>query len=228
LVEVGIEIGVVVEVVVEVEVGVGVVVVVEVEVGVEVEVEVGVLVVVGVVVEVVVETLRTGDAMKHIMITCAIALIALACVTPLHALEQPSTTQVVYDCNRANLTGEFDKVTHEVLTRLDVLAEKLGVAAGQIWQIYVAQAKVEGIKYLASGVVGLLPLAIYLYFAKRFWVWDLDAGFNKKGSGGIFASLATMIALMSGGSALINLFASLTPLLNPQYWAFQQIVSQLK
>jgi hypothetical protein len=228
LVEVGIEIGVEIEVVV----GVGVEVVVEVEVEVGVGVLVGVEVeemgevVVGVGVEV--GTLRTGDAMKHIMITCAIALIALACVTPLHALEQPSTTQVVYDCNRANLKGEFDKVTHEVLTRFDVLAEKLGVAAGQIWQIYVAQAKVEGIKYLASGVVGLLPLAIYLYFAKRFWVWDLDAGFNKNGSGGIFAGFATMIALISGGLALINLFASLTPLLNPQYWAFQQIVSQLK
>lgn len=110
-------------------------------------------------------------------------------------------------------------LTSEILKRIDVLAEKLGVASGQLWSVMIAQARIEGITMLIiAGVLALVAVGL-ARLVKRFWRSEDDDGVIVVG-GSVGCVAASAIAF---GYAI----GSLTPLLNPQYWALQEIIKQL-
>ena len=111
-------------------------------------------------------------------------------------------------------------LTSEILKRIDALAEKLGVASGQLWSVIVAQARVEGITLLIiAGVLAIVAVGL-ARLVKRFWGTDDDAESVIVVVGSVGCVVASTIAF---GCAI----GSITPLLNPQYWALQEIVKQL-
>lgn len=120
-----------------------------------------------------------------------------------------------------------------ILSQVDALAAKLGVAAGQLYQIYLAQAKVEGYKDLLSAGVLLLGSAIAGYYIRRGYrgmrasMEDKGYDFSYHGPrAGDFTQMILGAVLCPGlflGAVLGFVVPAITELANPQFWALQQL-----
>ena len=125
-----------------------------------------------------------------------------------------------------------EDMTQEVLKRLDAFAAQLHTTGAQLWDILVAQARVEAIKDLldlgVAGFVGTAGLYICIKLA-IFCTNEDDKKYSEKNEGNIVAAfmgslLTGVVGLIGAGCFLVNLTSWITPLLNPQYWALQQIL----
>lgn len=110
----------------------------------------------------------------------------------------------------------------EILTRLDALAAKLGVAAEHIYAVYVAQANIEAITRLVGLVVILLVAPIVFRLRKRLPEdWTDEPHY--------------IIPVICGGAALLGIIIGVaihvveipTLLYNPEFWALKQIGKML-
>lgn len=125
----------------------------------------------------------------------------------------------------------------EILKRLDLLAGRLGIAATQIWQFTVRQAWVGALSSLLW-LVSLLAVFIVSYRLFR-GAWrnlpDDMAAYNSMAAYNDYnGAMCISIIVLSGAGMLITGIASIsllsgivTRLLNPQYWAFQEILRQI-
>lgn len=109
----------------------------------------------------------------------------------------------------------------ELLARLDVLAEKLGVAAGHLWEVLVRQAILHGYVDLGSGLL-VLSIAI----PAMVWCWRKAA--ESPDDVGFFRGLTAVV----GGAACAVAFYDgirygLLELLNPEYYALKEILQAL-
>jgi len=116
-----------------------------------------------------------------------------------------------------------EKVLHEVLTRLDALAAKLGTTAVALWGVLVAQGRVEGWQYLCWAAFWLIPIAIAIWFFN--WVVRHPFKNDDKICGSVFIGLAMLGSIALFFNCLVT---GLGFLLNPQYWAWHQLVETLK
>ena len=113
----------------------------------------------------------------------------------------------------------------ELLKRLDALAAKLGTTAGNLWQIYVAQARVEIIQDILVGCLLWAISGFCLYAVIR---WDKTPPADDLSSvDGDPQAIAFFVALFAFVIGVYWLYCAVTPWLNPQYWAFRQILSDL-
>lgn len=114
------------------------------------------------------------------------------------------------------------QIQQEIIDRIDALAAKLGTTAQFVWGVLVKQAKIELIK----DIMGLVLSIAVLFAIVKFWVWA-----NKKHEeiidlnffvffGGIIATLGGTVFFVA---SVIQSFDIPTLLLNPQYWALQQM-----
>lgn len=117
------------------------------------------------------------------------------------------------------------QITNSILDRVDAIAAKLGVAANHLYAVYVHQAFVVGIQDLIVAAVCLILFSIGLYKAKSFVKWDLD---HEYGSRGVLSFCGAVVITLSLTFGIIYATSAISPLVNPEYWAMQQIISQLK
>jgi hypothetical protein len=113
----------------------------------------------------------------------------------------------------------------EILKRVDALAEKLGVASGELWKILVQQAHIVAIQTGVEIVIcGAISIVGYRWMRRGFAAAEEDDwdSFPAVMIGGLL--------MFFGGTlfAIVNLIDVWTPLLNPQYWALQQILETIK
>ena len=118
-----------------------------------------------------------------------------------------------------------EDLTKELLARLDTLAAKLGVAVESIFALYVKQAPLEAVNTLLLLVLTLLLFASMLYSAAK----ATNAVSNSPTEGTFVGIAVTMgigclVAIIVSIYNMTNLMAQL---FNPEYWALQQILSQL-
>ena len=117
------------------------------------------------------------------------------------------------------------ELTKELLSRLDALAAKLGIAADQLWAILVRQAHVEMNVQFAVGLLAFLVLlaaaGLFVYGARRGWgdCWDDEA----VGS----AFVGGLIAVLAFGIATFSWLDAYCIAMNPEYWAFKELVKLL-
>lgn len=143
-----------------------------------------------------------------------------------------------------------EKIIEQIGLKLEALALKLGVAAGQLWEILITQSYVQGIKYLIWGlffsVVTMLlvkhmntlvfppkprledtPKSDYetqgYTYSRLLNRWEDD----KKDYYGL-RTLFWSLIFISSAIVLLFLSQSLTCLLNPRYYALQMILETLK
>jgi len=116
----------------------------------------------------------------------------------------------------------------EIFKRLDALGEKLGVAAGHIWQVLVRQSIVEGIASLVLAVLGIIGLIV----AIKVIIWSQKTGEAKADANGdwpahsLFWFCASLIGIVvSTISICINVYGCVTRLGNPEYFALEYIMS---
>lgn len=113
-----------------------------------------------------------------------------------------------------------------VLSHLDQLAAKLGIAANYVWGFYVHQAYVEAI---TDGIIAFV-FAIVLFTGLYFTVKLVRAGQADKYDGenyyvgAVFSGLGTVLSL---SGTVCFLVSAISEVLNPQYWAFHQILLNL-
>ena len=118
-------------------------------------------------------------------------------------------------------------IKQEIFKRLDVLADKLGVAAGHLWAVLVRQALATAVADLVTAflsAIGLvIAIKIFLYGWRRGEEDDWHDGSN------FFLSLVSGIGIVL---ALSGVFAYLSEgimyLANPEYFALQQILNLFK
>ena len=114
-----------------------------------------------------------------------------------------------------------------LVSAIDALASKLGVAASEVSRVLIAQARVSAIK---SGIVLVLMLALIALAVritrKVFKNWgkvEYDAEFGVV----LFVAVVdccAFVAIFFVGAAVSNIISALT---NPQFWALDYILSHL-
>ena len=124
-------------------------------------------------------------------------------------------------------TQVADKAVDGILQRIDALAAKIGTTAAHVWDVYVQQARVEAIRDTVS-VVLLLIVSAFLanlsYCLFRYGIREDNYDDWPYVTGGFAAavSLALLIVLSS------TCYGAIGEWLNPQYWAFQHLMADLK
>lgn len=119
----------------------------------------------------------------------------------------------------------------ELLRRLDALAAKLGTTAAHVWQVYVAQGRVEAVR--DSIMVAMLAgVAIAMLLRAPQFCWRNRCEIKKKcqwdGDGWTaLAVLSVGIALVCCIVAVYFGYSAAGEWLNPQYWAFQHLMQDL-
>jgi hypothetical protein len=97
-----------------------------------------------------------------------------------------------------------------------------------VWQIYIAQARVEAIRDTGMAVL-LLSLAIFLATYVRGLFWRRYKTANEVGlyidSGQGWLSGVALSLLATGA---LYIYSAIPEWLNPQYWAFQHLTADLK
>jgi hypothetical protein len=120
-----------------------------------------------------------------------------------------------------------DKAVDGILQRIDALAAKIGTTAQHIWDVYVAQARVEAIRDTVFVVLFLIVSSLLAYLSYRLFRYGIkrdgydDWPYITGGFAGFF-SLAILVA------SLVIFYGAIGEWLNPQYWAFQQLTKDLK
>ena len=127
-------------------------------------------------------------------------------------------------------------VKDEVLQRIDALGEKLGVAAGQLWEVLVAQhAVVNGIYFSATGlvflVVGLVSMVLFFgslktgeenrktmkdHYDNKYYRWravDVTR-----------TAICSVLAILGLVAGLFTTLFNVPHLINPEYYALQDIL----
>ena len=107
----------------------------------------------------------------------------------------------------------------EILSRLDSLAAKLGVAAKYIYAAYVRQARIDALQ----DAIGALLLLAIVHASYRGIQWTIE---QRDGRGlEIPIALAGIMALVAAIALLCQIPTSL---FNPDYWAIHKILGELR
>lgn len=119
-----------------------------------------------------------------------------------------------------------------LLHRIDQLADKLGTTAAGLWQIYVGQARLEGVRDSAVGVFFVVLSVVAFILATLFWKTA-----NRKTENSIYSDnnwiYSVSIATIVAGTLLFLVsltwfYGAFGEFYNPQYWAFQHLTADLK
>lgn len=121
----------------------------------------------------------------------------------------------------------------EILKRLDLLAARLGLLAGQVWQFYTAQAKLDGWLDISIGclliVTALIAAGVANWGHKKITAHK-DAGGNDYDypDSWDFAR-ATGLTLMFVLPVIVVVFLriGISDIVNPGYAAFHDLVTDL-
>jgi len=115
----------------------------------------------------------------------------------------------------------------EVLSRLDALAAKLGVAANYLWAVLVRQAYVEAV----GALLFLVVVHLATRYALRIWRHGRDKGWHQ-GEYGLPFEMGTAIGMLMLGVcwivAVVQVVCGVQNVLNPEYFALHQVLDALK
>lgn len=113
-------------------------------------------------------------------------------------------------------------MTNEILKRIDLLAAKLGIAAEKLWEVLVAQARIDAIQSLIWAGVWIVLAGVMCYAFKQVMEWAAkDDDWTP-----LMIGCGVAILILSV-SAIALIVSSITPFFNPQYWAFQELMKQI-
>ena len=120
-----------------------------------------------------------------------------------------------------------EQMTQEIMKRIDVLAVKLGVTGQYLWGVLVKQAEVEAIEDILSALLFGVLAGIGLYIIKKMIkIWQSDE-YDEVGI--MLGSIACFIAVVVGLIGFVCcMISSITPIMNPEFFALRQILNSVK
>ena len=111
----------------------------------------------------------------------------------------------------------------QVISRIDVLAEKLGVAAEQLWTSYLLEAKLVCLDFIIIVLVTIPTVAVAIWCLKK-----LNACEYKNEDWWMGWTMVTVLcAIIAVIATIVMGFLALHALINPEYWAFNHIMMYL-
>lgn len=115
----------------------------------------------------------------------------------------------------------------ELLKRLDAVASKLGTTTEYLWRVLVKQGYVEAIATLC--IIPVLLLCAYgcYVFVKKIWAVGVKDDWDSPGPrfGVVFGIVGSIILVVVSAC---NAYYGVIQLLNPEYFALQQILQGIK
>ena len=117
----------------------------------------------------------------------------------------------------------------QIAPLLEKLAEKLGTTAEKLWAVLVGQAQLEGWFCILRCVVCIAAsLAVVYKVIPMAWAYEgwnqFDEGFARTL---ITAFGAAGVAILVGYT-VYTITLAITCFANPEYWALQQVLRQLR
>ena len=109
-----------------------------------------------------------------------------------------------------------------VNTIINVLAEKLGTVPSELWGSLLMQAKISAINCILYLII-MTPISLYIYFNFNRWIENLSRDYYSEAKI-LFGSLTLIVFIVSLPFVLPNI---ITALLNPEYWALEQLLRAL-
>lgn len=100
-------------------------------------------------------------------------------------------------------------------------SEKLGVAANQLWEIMLVQAKFEGYKGLGVGLILVLIVCALFLFAKRAHSYAIKEKYPEMD---FIAFCIVLISILPFYGIVCNVFNGISYIVNPGYWVIQQLM----
>lgn len=125
-----------------------------------------------------------------------------------------------------------EELTKEILTRIDVVAEKLGTTAEYLWPYLVRAQFVYGLGHLIGVVIAIIACAFFSFFGYRFVVASMIENEDQLNpppkffAGSIFLAVSLMMAIVSFISGGIFLSVGIRRLLIPEAMVFMDIVGR--
>lgn len=120
-------------------------------------------------------------------------------------------------------------ITNEITPFLQELVSKLGTTTEYLWGILLKQATVQiymDIFVITLTVITIILYSIFIYIAMKKKWYDYNSKFN---------TITLLVTFLGGTIILIMFIASLfctmeliTLYVNPEYWAFEQILDIMK
>jgi hypothetical protein len=117
----------------------------------------------------------------------------------------------------------------KTLALIDKMADKLGVAAGHLWEVMVRQAYISGIVAVVEHLVFLAIIIHSLIYIPR-WLreyYSPDTPKDREQVVSLYALFSGMALLFSLLGTLIEILPTVTKLTNPEYWALQKILQTI-
>jgi len=110
-------------------------------------------------------------------------------------------------------------MNNEILSRLDILAQKLGTTAVHLWGVVVRQARIEAWSDLG---IAILWLVFIFGVAKLYRVLTSDQA--DEGGKIVFSILGTLCLLIS----VYYFYSAASEFINPEFWALDHIIKSVK
>jgi Ni/Fe-hydrogenase subunit HybB-like protein len=107
----------------------------------------------------------------------------------------------------------------EALTRIDALAQKLGIAVTYLWHALIKNSYVEGVQY---GLFALVFFALAAFAATRDIEW-LDDG-EARGFAWFGRSAVTWACIVAATACIV---ACVGRFINPEFYALQTLLEQV-
>lgn len=126
------------------------------------------------------------------------------------------------------MEGKEELVTN-LLARIDVMAVKLGIAAEHLWEIMVRQAIISGVIELIT--LGIFTMIVGIYFRAFIEKRLYDRVESEPTPAGVAVIVATIIVVIMTIAVLVQfceLGGIVTKIFNPEYWAYQSLLGNLK
>ncbi len=114
-----------------------------------------------------------------------------------------------------------DKYGEKINSALEQLAAKVGVGVDHFWPVLVSQQKMEGIIQISTWIViTLITSFLFLYSYKRQETLFGESNITRKDISFLFG---LMLSIFLSLSFLLETRGSITKVINPEYYALQEL-----
>lgn len=117
----------------------------------------------------------------------------------------------------------------ELKPLLEELARQLGTTVGYLWGILIQQANVFVVIYICYVILFSLLVVSALKTVKIFvyWLEENDEDWRCWASF-VVGAVLIIFSILTGLGLITNVSSFITAILNPEYWALQQILDVIK
>lgn len=116
----------------------------------------------------------------------------------------------------------------EIFKRIDLLAEKLGVASGHVWEVLVTQAKIDSYLNLFYALFFSVVAFVGVKHSIKKFNEAKNASYSEEDFYFICGASLIVLSIFATIAALANIDNAVTGIFNPEYRALKAISNLLK